>query len=402
MLIFENIRLALSSIRANKMRSFLTMLGMIIGISSVIAIVSLGDTMRSVVANEYKNVGLGLAYMYINPPDDTYGDNSYFTTEDAEKVKEAMGDSLAYVGFNQNLRKDMTVGRRTKTLNVNGLAENPTAMKNLKIIYGRMLNDQDFQEKRHHIVLQKETAEDFFGDANAVGKTVKVKLNEDQEEFLVVGVYENQDSALMKALQGGSLPTAYIPESIMVTEDSYNWSLYFVVSDVNQMESMKSRLISYVARIKNLQPEYIIMSSASEEMSMVDGMLGSLSAVVGAIAAISLVVGGIGIMNIMLVSVTERTREIGIRKALGARTKDILTQFLIEAAMISAAGGLIGTFLGISVVAVGGMLFGITMVVKLQVIVIAVAFSAMVGLGFGLYPARKAAKADPVIALRYE
>lgn len=402
MLIFENIRLALSSIRANKMRSFLTMLGMIIGISSVIAIVSLGDTMRSVVANEYKNVGLGLAYMYINPPDDTYGDNSYFTTEDAEKVKEAMGDSLAYVGFNQNLRKDMTVGRRTKTLNVNGLAENPTAMKNLKIIYGRMLNDQDFQEKRHHIVLQKETAEDFFGDANAVGKTVKVKLNEDQEEFLVVGVYENQDSALMKALQGGSLPTAYIPESIMVTEDSYNWSLYFVVSDVNQMESMKSRLISYVARIKNLQPESIIMSSASEEMSMVDGMLGSLSAVVGAIAAISLVVGGIGIMNIMLVSVTERTREIGIRKALGARTKDILTQFLIEAAMISAAGGLIGTFLGISVVAVGGMLFGITTVVKLQVIVIAVAFSAMVGLGFGLYPARKAAKADPVIALRYE
>lgn len=402
MLIFENIRLALSSIRANKMRSFLTMLGMIIGISSVIAIVSLGDTMRSVVANEYKNVGLGLAYMYINPPDDTYGDNSYFTTEDAEKVKEAMGDSLAYVGFNQNMRKDMTVGRRTKTLNVNGLAENPTAMKNLKIIYGRMLNDQDFQEKRHHIVLQKETAEDFFGDANAVGKTVKVKLNEDQEEFLVVGVYENQDSALMKALQGGSLPTAYIPESIMVTEDSYNWSLYFVVSDVNQMESMKSRLISYVARIKNLQPESIIMSSASEEMSMVDGMLASLSAVVGAIAAISLVVGGIGIMNIMLVSVTERTREIGIRKALGARTKDILTQFLIEAAMISAAGGLIGTFLGISVVAVGGMLFGITTVVKLQVIVIAVAFSAMVGLGFGLYPARKAAKADPVIALRYE
>lgn len=402
MLIFENIRLALSSIRANKMRSFLTMLGMIIGISSVIAIVSLGDTMRSVVANEYKNVGLGLAYMYINPPDDTYGDNTYFTTTDAEKLKEVMGDDLAYVGFNQSMRKDMTVGRRTKTLYVSGLAENPTAMKNLKIIYGRMLSDKDFQEKRHHIVLQKETAEGFFGDANAVGKTVKVKLNEDQEEFLVVGVYENQDSALMKALQGGSMEFAYIPESLMVTEDMYNWSLYFVVSDVNQMDSMKSRVTAYMARMKNLQPEYIVMSSASEEMGMIDSMLGSLSAVVGAIAAISLVVGGIGIMNIMLVSVTERTREIGIRKALGARTRDILTQFLIEAAMISAAGGLIGTILGISVVAIGGMLFGITTVVKPQVIVIAVAFSAMVGLGFGLYPARKAAKADPVIALRYE
>ena len=316
MLIFENIRLALSSIRANKMRSFLTMLGMIIGISSVIAIVSLGDTMRSVVANEYKNVGLGLAYMYINPPDDTYGDNTYFTTADAEKLKEAMGDDLAYVGFNQSLRKDMTVGRRTKTLYVTGLAENPTAMKNLKIIYGRMLSDKDFQEKRHNIVLQKETAEGFFGDANAVGKTVKVKLNEDQEEFLVVGVYENQDSALMKALQGGSMEFAYIPESLLVSEDSYNWSLYFVAADANQLDALKSRVTGYIARMKNLDQQYIIMSSASEEMGMIDSMLGSLSAVVGAIAAISLVVGGIGIMNIMLVSVTERTREIGIRKAL--------------------------------------------------------------------------------------
>lgn len=402
MLIFENIRLAFSSIRANKMRSFLTMLGMIIGISSVIAIVSLGDTMRSVVADEYKNVGLGLAYMYMNPPDDIYGDNTTFTAEDAEIIKEAMGDDLSYVGFNSMQRTDMTVGRRSQTLYLSGLAENPTAMKNLKIIHGRMLNDQDFQEKRHHIVLQKETAESFFGDANAVGKSVKVKINEDQEEFLVVGVYENQDSALMKALQGGSMDTAYIPESILVTEDTYNWSIYFVVSNPDQMDSMKERLIAYMGRLKNIDPQYIIMSSASEEMGMIDSMLSSLSAVVGAIAAISLVVGGIGIMNIMLVSVTERTREIGIRKALGARTKDILTQFLIEAAMISAAGGLIGTILGISVVALGGMLFGITAVVKPQVIVIAVAFSAMVGLGFGLYPARKAAKADPVIALRYE
>ena len=144
------------------------------------------------------------------------------------------------------------------------------------------------------------------------------------------------------------------------------------------------------------------MSSAAEEMKSVDSMLGAMSSVVGAIAAISLLVGGIGIMNIMLVSVTERTREIGIRKALGARTGDILTQFLIEAAMISAAGGAIGTILGVSVVALGGMAFGLETVVKPQVILVAVAFSAMVGVGFGLYPARKAAKADPVVALRYE
>ncbi|MBM6830039.1 ABC transporter permease [Anaerotignum lactatifermentans] len=402
MLIFENIRLAASSIRANKMRSFLTMLGMIIGISSVIAIVSLGDTMRSVVANEYKNVGLGLAYVYINSQEDYLGENELFTQEEADRLKEAMGDSLRYVGFNQSTRTDLSVGRRTSKISVTGLAENPTAMKNLNIIYGRMLNDEDVQKKRHHLVLQKETAVNMFGTENAVGETVKIKLNNNLEEFLVVGVYQNTDSALMKALQGGSMETAYIPESILVSPDSMMWSVYMIINDASQMDLMKERIVSYFSRTKNIDRQSIVMSSASEEMNMVDSMLGSLSAVVGAIAAISLVVGGIGIMNIMLVSVTERTREIGIRKALGAKTKDILTQFLVEAAMISAAGGMIGTALGISVVAIGGMAFGITTVVKFQVIVIAVVFSAMVGLGFGLYPARKAAKADPVIALRYE
>lgn len=398
----ENIRLAASSIRANKMRSFLTMLGMIIGISSVIAIVSLGDTMRGVVANEYKNVGLGLSYVYINSQSDYFGESELFSQEEAGRLKEAMGDSLSYVGFNQSTRTDLNVGRRSSKITVTGLAENPTAMKNLSIIYGRMLNDEDVQKKRHHMVLQKETAVNMFGTENAVGKTVEIKLNNNMEEFLIVGVYQNTDSALMKALQGGSMETAYVPESILVSEDSLMWSMYMIISDVSQMDMMKERITSYLSRTKHVERQTIIMSSASEEMGMIDSMLGSLSAVVGAIAAISLVVGGIGIMNIMLVSVTERTREIGIRKALGAKTRDILIQFLVEAAMISAAGGMIGTALGISVVAIGGMAFGITTVVKLQVIVVAVAFSAMVGLGFGLYPARKAAKADPVIALRYE
>ncbi len=402
MLIFENIRLAISSIRVNKMRSFLTMLGMIIGIGSVIAIVSLGDTMRTLMANEYQNVGLGLAYMYVSKPDDVSTDNDFFTVEEAENIKEAMGDAVSYVGFQSSQRTDMKAGRKTSTLYLSGLAENPTALKDLKILYGRMLNDSDFQNKRNYVVLQKETAEEFFGDANAVGRTVEVKLNEDTEELLVIGVYENTDSAFMKLMSGGSMQTAYVPESLLISEDAYNWSIYFIVSDVDQMQQTVERVKGYTARMKNLEPEYLISSSAAEEMEMVDTMLGSMSSVVGAIAAISLLVGGIGIMNIMLVSVTERTREIGIRKALGAKTRDILIQFLVEAAMISAAGGVIGTFLGISVVALGGMAFGLETVVKPQTILVAVAFSAVVGLGFGLYPARKAAKADPVVALRYE
>ena len=137
-------------------------------------------------------------------------------------------------------------------------------------------------------------------------------------------------------------------------------------------------------------------------MAMVDGMMGGLSAAVGGIAAISRGVGGSGIMNIMLVSVTERTKEIGIRKALGARTKDILLQFLIESAIISAAGGIIGIILGAGTVLIGGLFVGITVVIKPSVIIVAVAFSAVIGIFFGLYPASKAAKQDPIVALRYE
>ena len=144
------------------------------------------------------------------------------------------------------------------------------------------------------------------------------------------------------------------------------------------------------------------MYSAQEEMATIDSLMSGLSAVVAAIAAISLVVGGIGIMNIMLVSVTERTKEIGIRKALGARTEDILCQFLIESAIISAAGGAIGTALGIGLVAIGGSFVEMAVVIKPEVVLLAVAFSAVVGIFFGLYPAAKAAKADPIEALRYE
>ncbi|NCC15543.1 MAG: FtsX-like permease family protein [Clostridia bacterium] len=390
------------SIRANKMRSFLTMLGMIIGISSVIAIVSLGDTMRSVVAGEYENFGTGLAGVYIMSPDDVYTDSNLFTKEDADQLKEAMGGELTYVGFRSSTRADVKAGRKTETVSLTGLAENPTEMKDPKIMYGRMLNDKDILEKKNFVVLDSTTAVNIFGQENVVGKTIKTTIQNQAEELLVIGVFQNTDSALMKLMNGGSVADAFVPESILLSENEYQWSLYFCMAEDQDMTQLQSRVVAYIARMKNQDLENIICNSAQQEMSSIDSMLASLSAVVGAIAAISLVVGGIGIMNIMLVSVTERTREIGIRKALGARTGDIMIQFLIEAAAISAAGGLIGTLLGISVVAIGGMIVGVGVVVKPSVVLIAVAFSAMVGLGFGLYPAKKAAKKDPVEALRYE
>lgn len=402
-MIFENIKLALFSIRANKMRSFLTMLGMIIGISSVIAIVSLGDTMRSVVAGEYENVGLGLAYAYINSQNDYYTEDELFTQDDADRLKEAMGDAITYTGFRSSTRTELKTGRKIETAYLNGMAENPTALNDLEIIHGRMLNDKDIRDKRKFVIIEEATAINLFGQSNAVGKTLKTTLLDNMtEELLIIGVYKNTDSALMKLMSGGSFANAYIPESLLVGRDDSQWAIYFCMAEDRELAKVQARVQSYIARMKNQPIENVFCYSAQQEMGTIDTMLSSLSAVVGAIAAISLVVGGIGIMNIMLVSVTERTREIGIRKALGAKTKDILIQFLIEAAAISAAGGIIGTALGISVVALGGMAVGVAVVVKPTVVLMAVAFSAIVGLGFGMYPARKAAKKDPVEALRYE
>lgn len=402
-MIFENIKLALFSIKVNKMRSFLTMLGMIIGIGSVIAIVSLGDTMRSMFAQEYENIGTGLAGVYIMPEDGYFTENDYFKIEDREKFREAMGDDVTYVGFCYMDSAEACAGRKMENIYIETLAENPTAMEDLTIKHGRMLSDQDHYNKRKYVVMEQGTAMELFGVENAVGKTVNIKISgSEAEEYLIIGIYENTDSPLMKMMAGSGPKYAYVPEGALITEDSWNWSLYFMMDSDKDMAKIQNRVIAYIARMKNCSTDEVRINSAMEEMSSIDSMLGGLSMVVGAIAAISLLVGGIGIMNIMLVSVTERTREIGIRKALGAQTRDIMIQFLIEAAAISAAGGAIGTALGISIVALGGMAFGIGVVVKPTVVAMAVSFSAVVGLGFGLYPARKAAKKDPVEALRYE
>ena len=168
------------------------------------------------------------------------------------------------------------------------------------------------------------------------------------------------------------------------------------------MEVLFDNLKTYVAKSKGRNPEDFRMETAKAQMGQWDSMMGGLATAVGGIAAISLLVGGIGIMNIMLVSVTERTREIGIRKSLGARTRDIMVQFLTESAILSACGGILGILMGGGIVTIGGSLLGVQTVVKPGVVVLAVGFSAMVGIFFGIYPASKAAKKDPIEALRYE
>lgn len=402
-MLIENMLMAFSAIRANKMRSFLTMLGIIIGIGSVISIVSIGDTMRNMFADLYKDIGVTQAYIAIGYWIDDVHQSDYFTLDELERVKEVFGDEIAYIDSAASISADATQGRTNVSFSFQGIDYNYADVQPVDMVYGRYLNEGDIKGRRKNVVMDTDSAVKLFGAENAVGKTFRTTIYGSTDEYTVVGVYRKNISPFQAMMMGAdSGGSAFIPYTILTWPNDYFYYLHVFASEDVNLDDFFSRLKDYVARLKGRMPEDYYMQTAVGEMGQVDTMMGGLAGAVGGIAAISLLVGGIGIMNIMLVSVTERTREIGIRKSLGARTRDIMIQFLTESAILSACGGIIGILMGVGLVSLGGALLGVQTVVRPTVILLAVGFSAMVGIFFGIYPASKAAKKDPIDALRYE
>jgi putative ABC transport system permease protein len=406
MLLWENMKLAFSAIRINKMRSFLTMLGIIIGIAAVISIVSIGDTMRGVIADQFAGIGVNRVDVYLQSDDDTYDDSDLFSGDDIDKIRDTFGSNIEYLSGASNQKAVLIRNRTSENVIFNPVREGYTKVQPVDVVQGRMIDGKDNDGEKKNVVLEEKTAMKLFKTTNIVGKKVKVSYDSSSgsevSEFNIVGVYRNSQTPLGKLLSGGSTEKAYIPESLVFNSDSEAFDLDMFVSPDANAQQFEKIFTGYVARLKNKNISNVVYYTAKSDMQSIDSIMSKLSAAVGAIAAISLLVGGIGIMNIMLVSVTERTREIGIRKALGARTIDILVQFLTESAIISAAGGVIGTSIGVGVVMIGGAVFGIRVIVNPITVIVAVCFSAAVGIFFGMFPARKAAKADPITALRYE
>ncbi len=403
-MLIENMAMAFSAIRANKMRSFLTMLGIIIGIGSVISIVSIGDTMRGLFSDLYKNVGITQAYLAIGYWVDDVRQSDYFTLEELARVKEVFGDQIAYIDSGATTSAEAIYKRNTINFDYTGIDYNYIDVQPVNIVYGRYLNEGDILGRKKNVVMNVDSAKMLFGEENAVGKTFRTTLYGYTDVFTVVGVYKEEINAFQALMMGGRTDrgSAFIPYTLLTWPNDYFYYLHLYASDDVNLDEFFNQLKTYVAKLKGRQPEDMRLETAMDQMLQVDSMMGGLSMAVGGIAAISLLVGGIGIMNIMLVSVTERTREIGIRKSLGAKTRDILIQFLTESAILSACGGIIGISIGVGLVSLGGLALGINVIIKPGVIIMAVSFSAIVGIFFGIYPASKAAKADPIDALRYE
>ena len=388
-MILQSVKMAWEAITSNKLRSFLTMLGIIIGVVALVVLVSLVNGATGAVTSEI--TALGNDMVTINVRDDK---GSPIRLEDLDEIAalSAVGDAAPSGSMNTTAK----FGYSDVSVSLYGTTPAYYNVQGLKLKYGRFLKSADVENASYVTVLAYNTAEELFGKADAVGEQITIG----GRNFLIVGVLE-EDKSLFASMIGGY--SAYAPFTVesRMADEPYVTALS--VSPAGNTDDTESQVNSFMlTRFHQDKDAFRLMnmSSISDAMGTVTG---TLSLLLGGIAAISLLVGGIGIMNIMLVSVTERTKEIGIRKAIGAGKKSIMMQFLIEALMVSLMGCLLGLALSWVILEIATVVAKtITFSMSLGVVLLAVGFASAIGLIFGLYPANKAANKHPIEALRYD
>ncbi|WP_169082374.1 ABC transporter permease [Paenibacillus sp. PL91] len=395
MSLWESILVALDNLRVNKMRSLLTMIGIVFGVMAVVTVVSIGQAGQASVLNELSNYSDG--YFVVFKTAGEGSSNASITLRDLNEARKLKG--VKFVSTSSSFQ--MSEMRETEKLLINllGTTSDITKMQKIDLLTGRFFTAQEQRTKQKVLVVESKYAEKVYGSPErALNRKVKLSGG----TFQIVGVYKPQKSILGD--MGGTQYNAYAPLESMPNSSAgrYLSSLDIVSENPEQMEDLMDEMKEWLALRHNAEPEHFTSQSGKEAQDMVSSIFGILQVVIGSIAAISLLVGGIGIMNIMLVSVTERTREIGIRKAIGATPSAIKLQFLIESVILSFLGGMTGALLGLLVGAGVSFFMALPSVISIWAIVLAFAFSATVGIFFGYYPANKAAKLQPIEALRYE
>lgn len=427
MLILENILLALSGLKSNKMRAFLTMLGIIIGIASVIAIMTVGDSINTSVTTSMQEMGannltVGLkqksAEEEVNAAGMRFGPGSqkslseedYITQEMLDELNARYGEQISCISLSESVGDGTAEdGNLSANVSIMGVNTGYLDSNELTLLNGRLLSDRDQEGAKKVVLVSDKLVESLFeGDtAKALESTIDVNLNERYYTYTIVGIYEYEENSTFSSASDEDVTTTlYMPLDTARNQkhNTNGFEQFTIVTTTDTdttafMTQVENFFNTYYSRNENYE---ISVTSMESMLSSMTDMLSTISIAISIIAGISLLVGGIGVMNIMLVSITERTREIGTRKALGATNGSIRLQFIMEAVVICILGGFIGILLGMALGAVAVNIMGYEASPSIGGIIFSVSFSIFIGVFFGYYPANKAAKLNPIEALRYE
>ena len=389
--ISQSIKMSIKSIAGNKGRSALTMLGIVIGVASVILLTGIGGGATKAITDALSEMGTKLITVTVNSRNSSRSIAEADIAEFVEDNPELVSTYSPYISGNTQVK----YGNNNFSTTLDGIDANYQEVQNVDLSAGRFFNESDIERRANIAIVGTYIQAELFGGMNPVGETIRLN----GKQFTVVGVYEEKgDSTEYSADNKVTIPYTTAMRFLKNKRISTYYLLAASETVVEQAVEETQRFIQ-----KELGSEYgFRVSSVSEMLDTMNEMTGTMTAMLAGIAAISLVVGGIGIMNIMTVSVSERTREIGIRKAIGARTTDILLQFLIESIILSGMGGIVGIGVGLGLGALVAKVAAMEVVMQTNMVLLSFGFSIFIGIFFGIMPARKAAKLHPIDALRSE
>jgi putative ABC transport system permease protein len=406
MSILMTIRIALKALGRNKLRTALTMLGMIIGVAAVIAMVALGTGAQAMIEEQVKTAGTNLITIYAGSAQAPggvrggAGSSSRLTPEDAEALRDVPG--VQYVAESSGSRLQLIYGNQNWNTSVEGTSPDLPAIRSWPVKYGTFFTDEDVRSAAKVVVLGSNVADTLFGEG--IDPT-DVQIRVRNHVFRVIGVMSTKGSS------GGGVnmdDQVFIPHTTLLKRISGQQFLQRIYVSAASADAIPTVIAGVTSTLRtehglsNGEEDDFMIQTLDDIVALRTQTANTMTNLLAGIAGVSLVVGGIGIMNIMLVSVTERTREIGLRLAIGARSFDVLLQFLIEAIVISIVGGAAGIAIGYLVSELLRIYQGMAASIPLNAVLIAVMFSAGVGIFFGFYPARKAAGLDPIVALKFE
>lgn len=398
----ENFMQAYISLTTNKLRSFLTMLGIVMGVFSVVAIMAISNAAKTFMTNEFNKLGANTIMVYQQGQDATEKD--LLTLKDMDRIVEGIPEiknAVAASVFYSSIRIDDGY----RDAQITGATSQYNSFQELDFLYGRFISNDDVVSQRKVVIVPDTFAKQYFGRADILGEEIRLtNYYGDMMKFKVIGVLSTQDDMFSSLLSGIEMPVSVIAP-ITTMQNFFGTDtidqLQVSVEDADTIELTGSKIIRLLEFTHDNKDMYMV-TSVKDIQKSVGSVLNVISMILLVIAVITLVVGGIGIINILLVSVTERIREIGLRKAIGAKKKDIVLQFLTESIMMTGFSGLIGIILGLITGSIISQVIKIPPVVDIKTMVLAFFGSVLLGIVFGVYPAKKAADLDPIESLRYE